>query len=61
MINNPNLTEQEIFNIFKGIVNAFTTLRKYSIVHRDLKEENILIDENDVPKLTDFGTSRELL
>ena len=45
----PNrLEEQEIINILCDICNALAELHAHCIIHRDLKIENILIDEQVV-------------
>ncbi|EPZ33618.1 kinase-like protein [Rozella allomycis CSF55] len=41
--------------IFQQIVSVIGYLHSLDLVHRDLKEENILVDENYKIKLIDFG------
>jgi len=46
-------------HIFKQIVESINYCHQKDICHRDLKLENILVDENNVVKLIDFGFSSE--
>ncbi|KAK8845859.1 hypothetical protein M9Y10_020785 [Tritrichomonas musculus] len=41
-----------------GISNALRYLHEHGILHRDLKSQNILLDENYHPRICDFGLSR---
>ncbi len=43
--------------IFKSLVNALQYIHNRKISHRDIKLENIILDEQLNPKLIDFGFS----
>lgn len=47
-------SEATAFQMMKGVASALHTLRRYGIIHRDVKPSNVLI-KNGVPKLADFG------
>lgn len=53
------LTEEEAVDIFIQILNAFKTLEKNKIMHRDFKLPNIL-KHNGIIKIADFGFSKIL-
>ena len=40
------------------VADALTTVHKEKIYHRDIKPANVLIDENLMVKITDFGIAR---
>ncbi|KAG2547033.1 hypothetical protein PVAP13_9KG529060 [Panicum virgatum] len=46
------------YQIIKGICDALHYLHEKRIVHADLKPANILLDDNMLPKIADFGLSR---
>ena len=54
------LSEEESFKFFSQIINAIYCLHKNDFIHRDIKPENILIFDNKVCKLCDFGCCVEL-
>lgn len=58
IIMHGRLSEKEARTIFRQLLSAVHYCHHYSIVHRDLKIENILLDERTgTVKLLDFGLS----
>lgn len=53
------MTFSKYLEIFRGIANGLEHLHKCEVIHFDLKPGNILLDENQQPKLADFGCSRQ--
>ena len=44
--------------IAMGVAHAMAFLHAHGIIHRDLKSTNVLLDDNLLPKLCDFGVAR---
>jgi len=49
------LSEEHALQMMRAIADALAHAHASSVIHRDVKPDNILIDEREVPKLTDFG------
>ena len=50
-----------IITVIEGVAQGLLYLHKYSkftVVHRDLKSSNILLDDDLNPKISDFGLAR---
>ncbi|GAM29309.1 hypothetical protein SAMD00019534_124850, partial [Acytostelium subglobosum LB1] len=51
------LTEDEIAAVCAGVVKGLVYLHSKRTTHRDIKAGNVLLDEEGLPKLADFGVS----
>ena len=51
------LSEVQIKNIFRQVCEAVRHLHSHNIVHRDIKDENIVIDNHERIQLIDFGSA----
>ena len=50
-------SEKESMTYMRQIMEGFKILRKYKVIHRDVKLENLLLHE-DVLKISDFGVAK---
>ena len=57
MLKCNGLNENLVFIFFIQIVNAIKFLHENNVIHRDIKPENILLFDNYIVKLCDFGWS----
>ncbi len=54
------LKQKQEINICHGICCGMTHLHSLNVIHRDLASRNILLTDDMIPKITDFGLSRQL-
>jgi serine/threonine protein kinase len=58
--NNEFFEINKVRNYTKQILTGLKEMHEREIVHRDLKPENVLVTEEDVIKICDFGSSKIL-
>ena len=54
------ITLDEIKSVMTMLAEALTYAHEKGVLHRDIKPSNILIDERDLPYISDFGLARIL-
>jgi len=58
MIDHPKPDVEEVRNIIEQITQGLRALHRQEMFHQDLRPDNIMIDQNDVVKIIDFGSVR---
>lgn len=49
---------QEIVSVFAGAADGLQALHEAGLIHRDFKPDNVLLGEDDRPRVSDFGLVR---
>lgn len=50
--------EISLDDIFVQLIDGFRYIEEHSVIHRDIRERNILIDKNGIVKIIDFGIGK---
>jgi len=48
----------QVFAIMHGVLQALDYAHKHAVVHRDMKPENVLLSDDGMVKVADFGIAR---
>ena len=57
-VNRSRIPLPQVFGIMHSVLQALDYAHRHSIVHRDMKPENVLISEEGEVKVADFGIAR---
>lgn len=61
LVANGRMREEEASRVFSQIISAISYCHQLGVVHRDLKAENVLLDDDMNIKLADFGFSNTFI
>jgi len=59
-VRSRKLTVRQVMVLFRKICNAVTYAHQNGVIHRDLKPNNILVDDHDEPHVLDFGLAKAI-
>lgn len=54
-------TQAELYGFAGGVLSAMETVHRNHILHRDIAPKNILLTQNGLPVLVDFGSARQVV
>ena len=57
IVNKQKLSEEESSFFYYQLINGLEYIHSKGVAHRDLKPENLLLSENNILKIIDFGLS----
>jgi serine/threonine protein kinase/formylglycine-generating enzyme required for sulfatase activity/ribosomal protein L37AE/L43A len=60
VITNQKIPVLRALELTKKVANALHHAHEHGVVHRDVKPENVLIDETGEPQVTDFGLAKDV-
>lgn len=58
LIEENTIDKKRALNIVRQIAEAISAAHRRGIIHRDIKPENIIVTENDLVKVLDFGLAK---
>ena len=58
LIKEKSVDENRAVKIVRQIAEAISAAHQKSVIHRDIKPENIIVTENDLVKVLDFGLAK---
>src|SRR3989441_3542664 len=57
-MNQAPLPPPQVFAVMHGVLQALDYAHRHAVVHRDMKPENVLISDEGMVKVADFGIAR---
>src|SRR5690348_9271785 len=57
-MNQAQIPPPQVFAVMHGVLQALDYAHRHAVVHRDMKPENVLISDEGMVKVADFGIAR---